>query len=448
MAYDVKVNQAFYSFATIEFEIGGLIFASVVEINYSDAVKPGRIMGTGGVVIGRTPGTSKPTMNFTVARHAWDQLREQLVAQAESTTLGNQATYATTAFTARVTYSEPAVDGDPKIEAMLVTDIIDGVRVIGPSAKNQQGNKPTQITLDCDVIAIRWGRTGGSDGVLALPDDGDGAEVQVNDPVTGANVPAQGSSTWWAKYNDGFWAAGDGIHAPNPYDTITIAGIQLPGLCRTKASTQPSRVIDEQKPNGSDAAALIDRGYRQAVVEVEVTLWMRSHLSAWEGAVRELWTTPGKSSRFEAPQLQVAPSTAPATPGQQSAQIQRANVPIAREIAAINAGRQAYEARACDIVHSALGIAGITKAIVESVGVLEPGPEPQTFVSRIRLRQYLPAVTGKKHTTHKIKGSVGKSLEIHQVYQYQTPANQAVTRSGDPSYTPADTEGGPFSSSP
>lgn len=398
------INGQAYSFASIELEIDGLVFADVTAIDYADPVKPGKIYGTGGVLIGRTPGMSKPTLSITLTRRCWDQLRSQLA--------GGAGVFSTKSFVVRVTYFEKRLPGDDAIPEQLVSDIIEQVRAIGPAAKNAVGNGATTVVIECDPWRIRWGKNGSSEGDLAVNEDGEGDEVDENDPVTGENIAAQGSATWWSKTDDGFEAAGDGIHAPNTWDTFAAAGIQFPGLCKVTASRPPSRAIEEQKPNGSDAAAMIDRGYLQATIDVEVTLWMRGHFAAWEGVIRELWQTPGKASKFEEPTPQASPKVGPPTPAQQQAQVARTNAPILREIKAISAGRVASAQRAIEIYHPALALLGISKALVETPGVLAAGPEPQTFVTKMKLRQYLPAIAGAKNSTKKAKGSAAAPIGV------------------------------------
>lgn len=421
------VNGNLYSFASIEFEIDGLIFADVTAIDYADPVKPGKIYGTGGVIIGRTPGISEPTMSVTLTRRCWDMLRAQLA--------GDAGVFSTKSFTVRVTYFEARQKGDDAIPEQLVSDIIEQVRVIGPSAKNAAGPAATVVVIECDPWRIRWGKNGNSEGQLSVPDDSEGDAVEENDPVNGSNVPSQGSATWWSKTDDGFEAAGDGIHAPNTWDTFTAAGIQFPGLCKVTSSRPPSRAIEEQKPNGSDAAAMIDRGYLQATIDIEITLWMRAHFSAWEGVIRELWQTPGKASKFEEPIPATAPKTGPATPAQQQAQVARTNAPILREIKAINSGRSAVEQRAIEIYHPALALLGVSKALVESPGVLVAGTEPQTFVTKIKLRQYLPAAATVKNTTKKTKGSAAPKVGVTD------PLKDKAKNS--PKTTPGETQGKP-----
>ncbi len=425
------VNGNHYSFASVELDIDGLLFADVTAIDYADPVKPGLIYGTGGTLIGRTPGISKPTLSITLTRRCWDALRAQLSDGSE--------TYGTKSFIVRVSYFEAKLPGENTLDAQLISDIIEGVRVVGPSVKNAQGNAASMVTLDTSVFKIKWGRNEVRDGSTAIADDGPGSTVKETDPrLHGTNVP-QGSATWWSSSDDGFEAAGDGVHAPNSWDTFSVGGIQLPGKCVVTASRPPSRAIEEQKPNGSDAAAMIDRGYLQATIEVDVTLWMRGHFSAWEGVIRDLWQTPGKASKFEEPIPQAAPSTGPATKDQQKAQVARANAPILRERAAIEAGRTAAKQRALEIYHPALAPLGITTALIESPGVLVAGPEPQTFVSKMKLRQYLPASAGVRHVVRKTAGSAKKD---HQIVPPLAGSGQNFTPSNQ-NFTPAATEGNP-----
>lgn len=415
------INGNHFSYASVEFDVAGLIFADVIAIDYADPVKPGKIFGTGGVLIGRTPGTSKPTLSITVTRRVWDALRAQLSDGKE--------TYGLTPFIVRATYFEPKLQGADAIPEQLISDIIEEVRVIGPSTKNAPGTAATAVVLECDPVKIKWGKNEIREGSTALEDDGPGSTVSINQPRPGsADVPG-GSATWWASNDDGFWAAGDGIHAPGSFDTFTAAGIQFPGKCTMTCSRPPARAIEEQKPNGSDYSAMIDRGFIQATFEIDVLLWMRAHLAEWEGTLRSLWVSPGKAGHFEEPIPQTAPSPT-STPQQvQAAQVARANVPIKREIAAITAGRSAVARHAMEISHPALALLGITTAILESPGILIAGPEPQTMIAKTRWRQYLPASAGVKNPTGKFKGVAPKEA-TNDPRQPVSPPSPATTETG------------------
>jgi hypothetical protein len=465
------VNGHLYSHASIECDIDGLLFAGITSINYDDPVQPGKLYGTGGVLVGRTPGTSKPTLSLTMLRRDWDVLRAQLsgTGPSDGTTVGT-GSYGTKSFDVRVTYYEEAtlasgVTSTPTFlgvhlaqeaafgsgsaptghaelagppAANMVMDVIAGVRVTGVAQQSAEGSSPTTVVLACDPWLIRWGSGDGRDGITNLaPDDPNGfanpnpsaraaAGMEGPEPLVGDSQVDAGTGEWWYATDDGF----EGRDYPdNPWDGFIIAGMRLPGLCKTTAT--PSQMVDRQKPNGADAAALIIRGYSQAEIEIEVTIWMRSHWSIWQQFTRKYWRRPNKASVFEKPDLKKA-AVKGAGPD---------NKAIIKERAAIDRSKSAtiYEAQA--IYHPALADLGICTALITSISAPVPGPQPQTFVCKLKMVEYVWAPDSAEASRSKPVKGASTGVEMHP--KFAGPPGSTTPVANAAGATPADTEGGP-----
>jgi hypothetical protein len=71
--------------------------------------------------------------------------------------------------------------------------------------------------------------------------------------------------------------------APEAWDTVTLAGIALPGLC--KVDVERERTVDVKKPSGADGAVTTDKGAKPAKVKITWLLWD----DVDENAAEELW---------------------------------------------------------------------------------------------------------------------------------------------------------------
>lgn len=397
------VNGHIYSWSSIEIEAAGMVFAGVKEINYADSVKPGRIYGSDGVQVGGTPGKSTPSLEIHLYRRDWDALRTQL-AGAD----GTQGVFSTKFVNVRVAYAEQGIPGVSDSASPTVTDYIEKVRIVGPSSKNSVGSDPTVVVLACEPTIIRWGGSVGSQGHTALPEVFAG-DPPAYGPPTEAHVNEfnSGLSTrtfWGSSGTDGFWGED---YATNTWDTVIIAGQKLPGICKVTAT--PSRMVEKQKPNGRDAAALILRGYQQPDIEIEMTIWTPSHNGIWSGIVAQLWQKPNKSSVFEEPKENPAPQVGASKTVVQAAAVEKANNAneiIKREQRAIQASKAATIENAVSIYHPALGPFGISNVIIESISTPVDGAEPQTKVVKIKCIEHI--VAGLENATKKTRSSTNR----------------------------------------
>lgn len=59
--------------------------------------------------------------------------------------------------------------------------------------------------------------------------------------------------------------------SPEAWNTVTLAGIELPGVC--KVDVERERSIDVKKPSGADGATTTDKGAKPAEVKITWVLW-------------------------------------------------------------------------------------------------------------------------------------------------------------------------------
>jgi hypothetical protein len=71
--------------------------------------------------------------------------------------------------------------------------------------------------------------------------------------------------------------------APEIWDTVTVQGVALPGICKV-SGTGPKRKLESNSPPGSDGARLRDRGYGEGLFTITVRIWTRQQFNDWEQA--------------------------------------------------------------------------------------------------------------------------------------------------------------------
>lgn len=124
------------------------------------------------------------------------------------------------------------------------------------------------------------------------------------------------------------------------WETVTINGTQWAGLAKVSGAGI-GRKLDVKSPGGSDGARIRDKGYEPGRFEITFTLWTEAHLQAL-GAL----------------------------------------------IPAIHPRRAGRERPAVDVYHPALLLAGITRAVVEKVGILQQGSTVGTWELKVSLIEY------------------------------------------------------------
>lgn len=420
------INGHVYSWSSIEIETAGLVFAGVKEINYGDSVKVGKVYGSDGTLVGGTPGKSTPSMELVMYRRDWDQLRTALAGMS-----GYVGVFSTKFVTVRVAYAEKALPNVENSESPTVTDFIEHVRLVGPSSKNSVGSDPSTVAIACEPTIIRWGASAGKKGHTAMPEFSAGDPPTYGPPTeakAGEFNSGLSTGTFWSPDPpEGFWGED---YAVNPFDSVVLAGEKLPGIC--KVSGTPSVMIERQRPNGRDAAALIRRGYQQPEIEIEMLIWTPAHWGIWQGMQLKFWRKPNKSGTFEEPKTNPVPKVGQSKTVTQQENIQKAqqaNAIIAREQQAIRTSKVATVENAISIYHPALAPLGICNVILESISAPVDGPEPQTKIVKIKCIEHIAA--GVANVVRKTKGTATKA---------STPD---PTVAKPLQKTPGETQGGP-----
>lgn len=145
-----------FAWASVEIAIGGLrMVVGTRSIKYSEPLTMGKAYGTAGEKIIRTRGTIDPTGTWELYRSSWDAIMEQL-------TLQGSIGFAERTLPITVSMAEPS-------NPLLTTaDILEGVRIHSPDAGGSEGTDPLIVTVQMDIMRIRWGKKQGSPGYRQL----------------------------------------------------------------------------------------------------------------------------------------------------------------------------------------------------------------------------------------------------------------------------------------
>lgn len=177
-------------------------------------------------------------------------------------------------------------------------------------------------------------------------------------------------------------------YATSPWDTLTLGGMKLPGVCAV--TCQPQREVDKKKPHGGDGAKVTIRGYLPSEVMINLTIWTGEQWKIWQQIAQKLWPRAGK------------PAADP-----------------------------------FDIVHPETALWGIKSVIVISPSSSKKGTVDGQRVWAIKcLEQFEPT---KKSTTKTMKGS---KVELHPVFKDEQGEKNAA---GEP---PSKTSTGPRGAKP
>lgn len=161
------------------------------------------------------------------------------------------------------------------------------------------------------------------------------------------------------------------------WDTVTLAGRQLPGICTVKC--ERTLQVDQQKGQKSDGAALVMNGVLPATVDITVTIWTEEQWNEFLKIVLLFWRKPHKdSSDVQASADNQQPSSA-----------------------------DAQNSMAASTIHwPGLLYLDISQVIVTSISAPEPGTVEQSKNIHIKCLEYQPP-TGKPAPS-KVKKATGK----------------------------------------
>jgi hypothetical protein len=145
----------------------------------------------------------------------------------------------------------------------------------------------------------------------------------------------------------------------NPWNTIIVQGIQLPGLVAVKC--EPRLQLDQAKAPGVDGAKLTLHGYMPGPVEISITMWTQAQWTEFMGSFPILWSKPQKDD--------------PA-------------VPIIAKKMQLSLNDARLYKRALTVEHPVFTMFGIRAVVTEGVSAPEDGPIKQSMVMRIKCREY------------------------------------------------------------
>lgn len=178
------------------------------------------------------------------------------------------------------------------------------------------------------------------------------------------------------------FAGGEGPDYPdNPWDTVTLNGERLPGLCSVEGL--PTLKIDQKKKGGSDSVSLTQTGYLPGPINITCVIWTLSHWTILQRLASSIWRKPNRKSKLS-------------------------------ELA-------------ISIEHPALSLWGLAQVVVQGVSTLEIGPVVGTKVLKIRCLEYVPPARGDKTKTAK-----STSFERSQRIPKLPSANEARKPSDTP----------------
>lgn len=88
------------------------------------------------------------------------------------------------------------------------------------------------------------------------------------------------------------------LYQENPWDTLFLKGVQIPGKCTVKAL--PTIKFDEKKPPGHDGLTITAQGYIPGPVDIEILLWTAKQWTTYQEVRGQLWTTPRRGGQIKA----------------------------------------------------------------------------------------------------------------------------------------------------
>lgn len=155
---------------------------------------------------------------------------------------------------------------------------------------------------------------------------------------------------------------------PEIWDTITIAGKVLPGLCVVDG--QRGRKLDKKNPKGCDDATISDDGAEATDIDIKLVL-----------ATRQQWIDYQR----------IVPLLDPA----------------------INKGK----AKPVDVSHPALALHGVTQIYIEKLSFPKPGSDRQTREVTIKAVGWLPAPKSPAKSKSATPDSSDNTIDAKQYYQ-------------------------------
>ena len=180
------------------------------------------------------------------------------------------------------------------------------------------------------------------------------------------------------------------------WDTVTIGGLRLAGVCDVKGVAAIE--LEKKKVKGRNGSTLLILGNQPALFEVSVLMWTKEQWEWNQGVINELWILPqrepqktktviGKGADGKKVSVKVRDKTRPGL----------------------------------DVDHPALQSVGISKCIVQAIRLPEPGTEAQTKVVRFSCVEHREPT--KRDASKKAKGT--KPGRVKEYATGEAPKNSA-----------------------
>lgn len=136
-----KINGERASWADVEFKLDGRYSYGVTDVDYSTALEPGGVRGSGARKIGRTTGLEENEASITMLKQEADAFIKRLSQLSGGRGFGRKS------FDMIVQYSHDTAE--------VVTDELRGCRVKRVGNVHTQSNEPLKVKLDLDVMRIK-----------------------------------------------------------------------------------------------------------------------------------------------------------------------------------------------------------------------------------------------------------------------------------------------------
>lgn len=139
------------SFASIEANFGGRVFAGFTAIDYGVELTPGEVRGASSRVLATTAGDEKFTLSATIRKSEYENYRALL---------GGGQGYMLVRHPITVTYFEIGANA-------AITDVLHGCRIVKDQDSHKQGVEGLMVQLTYHVMRIM--RSGTDNAVLPVP---------------------------------------------------------------------------------------------------------------------------------------------------------------------------------------------------------------------------------------------------------------------------------------
>lgn len=175
----------------------------------------------------------------------------------------------------------------------------------------------------------------------------------------------------------------------NPYDTLFLDKIQLPGLVTVKV-TRNARVVNQKAP-GRNGSTKIIKGFDDAELEATVTVWTPQQLQHLSKVLRQLAPHEGKTFNELTPQ--------------QRERVRALGIKVDGASQFIVEGQTIREKAAHDITHPQADLLGISHVVCLGFTGLVDGSKGEKTMT-ISMKSHTPTKPGKS-ATRRINGAGG-----------------------------------------